>query len=89
MNIHNTAVKDALDNISTATYDSMGNITRLAGPLGGATNYVYDKMGRMTSKSTTSGGTVSYTYTAKTLVDELTNARGASEDLPTVFSEEL
>ena len=44
----------------------LGNVTRIAGPLGGATEYTYDNMGRLTSESTTSGGVVitgfEYTY---------------------------
>ena len=31
--------------------DDDGNVTRLAGPLGGATNYTYDDMGRVKSVS--------------------------------------
>ena len=45
----------------------LGNVTRIAGPLGGATEYTYDNMGRLTSESATSGGVVitGFEYTFK------------------------
>ena len=52
-------VRDALNNTSTAEYDMLGNVTKLIGPLGGATNYSYDQMGRLIAETTSSGGTVS------------------------------
>ena len=51
-------------------------MTRLAGPLGGATNYTYDDMGRLISESTMSGGTVQYTYNELNIRKKRTNARG-------------
>ena len=61
---------------STAEYDKLGNVTKLAGPLGGATNYSYDEMGRLISESTSSGGTITYGYNALNIKEQLTNARG-------------
>ena len=54
----------------------LGNVTRLAGPLGGATNYTYDDMGRLVSESTVSGASKSYTYNELNIRETLTNARG-------------
>ena len=62
--------------ILTATYDLLGNVTRLAGPLGGATNYTYDDMGRLVSESTASSGTKSYEYNELNIRKKITNARG-------------
>ena len=68
--------RDATNNVSSATYDLLGNVTRLEGPLGGATNYAYDDMGRLVSESTTSGGTKSYEYNELNVRKKVTNARG-------------
>ena len=51
-------------------------MTRLAGPLGGATNYTYDDMGRLVTESTISGGTKSYEYNELNVRKKITNARG-------------
>lgn len=60
---------------STAEYDKLGNVTKLAGPLGGATNYSYDEMGRLISESTASGGTITYGYNALNVKEQLTKRR--------------
>lgn len=69
-------VRDAANNVSTASYDLLGSVTRLAGPLGSATDYTYDDMGRLTSESTVSGGTKCYEYNELNVRKKITNARG-------------
>ena len=77
----NTEVRDAANNVSTASYDLLGNVTHLAGPLGGATNYTFDSMSRLTSESTVSGGTKSYEYNELSVRKKITNARGESKQV--------
>lgn len=69
-------VRDAANNVSTASYDLLGSVTRLAGPLDSATDYTYDDMGRLTSESTVSGGTKCYEYNELNVRKKITNARG-------------
>ena len=45
----NTAVRDAANGESEAVYDLLGNVTRLEGPLDGATTYANNDMGRIMS----------------------------------------
>lgn len=49
---------------------------RLAGPLGGDTEYYYDNSGRLIAETTTSNGKITYGYNELNLKEQLTNARG-------------
>ena len=69
-------VRDANNGTSSAEYDTLGNITKLAGPMGSTVNYTYDEMGRLISESTSSGGIITYGYNALNIKEQLTNARG-------------
>ena len=61
---------------SYATYDGMGNLTSMTGPLGCVVGYAYNTAGQVTEKNGLTGA--SYTYNALGLIKTLTKNEGGT-----------
>jgi YD repeat-containing protein len=66
---------DALQGISSQSFDSDGNRDSLTDPNKNQTQFAFDLSGRLTQETLATGDKVKYTYSARDLLESVTNGR--------------
>jgi RHS repeat-associated protein len=73
---------DAAGNVTTLSYDAVGNLLTLAPPAPrGAIGYTYDTLSRVVSVTDGNGVTISYSYDRLDRITQITNTSGGQTDV--------
>ena len=72
-----TSTTDALNHVTTTTYDAMGRVLAVVDPNNNRTSFTYDKLGNRTGVTDAVNHTTTYAYDAMNRPTTVTDPRGA------------